>query len=96
MVDYSDSWTEQGYHQSHDALLAMGADLSYEQFLHTWSSLFSQFNQQTAQNHHEFSMNDVATAFLKQVLERSPSSEEISTLVDTYGTEWNSGVIYPE
>lgn len=96
MVDYSDSWTEQGYLQSHEALLAMEADVTYEQFLDTWSSIFIELNQQKAQSHREFSMDDVAAIFLMRVLGREPAPKEISTLVDTYGNEWDTGVIYPE
>ena len=96
MVEYSDSWTEQGYHQSHEMLLDMGAEIPYEEFLESWSSTFRDLNQQNAHSHREFSMDDVATIFLTQVLGREPAPEEISTLVATYGNEWDSGVHYPE
>ncbi|MBO0868462.1 MAG: hypothetical protein J2P15_07840, partial [Micromonosporaceae bacterium] len=64
LVDYCDSWTEQGYHRSHATLRRMGADLTYPGFLSTWSQTFAEFDRLRDLDDHEFSMTEAGTEFL--------------------------------
>ena len=38
LVDYSASWTEQGYPRSHALVRSRGSDIQYERFLAEWSA----------------------------------------------------------
>jgi putative hydrolase of the HAD superfamily len=95
LVDYSASRTEQGYARSHALLLSLGADLSYDQFLQAWSAESSGYDERSALDDSEFSMEEVSAVFLARVLNREPDGAEIAALVDTYLAEWNTGVVYP-
>jgi putative hydrolase of the HAD superfamily len=95
LVEYSPSRTEQGYSAVHALVQGMGVDLGYEQFLDEWTAESAGFDQRSAADDSEFSMAEVATAFLSRVLARAPTSAEVDELVDTYLREWNTAVIYP-
>jgi putative hydrolase of the HAD superfamily len=95
LVDYSSSWTEQGYRLSHDLIQAMGSDIGYVGFLDEWSIEMARFDERSEVDDSEFSMDEVSLAFLSRILDRQPTSSEVSALVDTYVAEWNTGVVYP-
>jgi len=95
LVEYSPSRTEQGYCASHALVRSMGVDLGYEQFLDEWAAESARFDQRSAADDSEFSMAEVATAFLSRVLTREPAPTEVGDLVDTYLREWSTGVSYP-
>jgi putative hydrolase of the HAD superfamily len=95
LVDYSASRTEQGFEASHHLLRRLGAELTYEDFLATWSLTSAEFDRRSDHDDHEFSMVDVGTAFLAGVLGREPAGSEVEAFVGQYLSEWNTGVRYP-
>jgi len=95
IVDYSPSRTEQGYHRSHELIINMGCDLGYTEFLQQWSAVSSRFDQRSVADDSEFSMVDVASAFLSGALGRPATAHETAALIDSYLAEWNAGVAYP-
>jgi putative hydrolase of the HAD superfamily len=95
LVDYSDSRTEQGYHRSHDVLRGFGAELTYEEMLETWTRISDEFDRETAEDEHEYSLTELGGAFLAEVLGRHPTSAQVEVFTTSYLTEWNTGVIYP-
>jgi putative hydrolase of the HAD superfamily len=95
LVHYSSSWTEQGYRLSHDLMRAMGSGIGYSGFLDEWSMEMARFEARSEVDDGEFSMVEVSGAFLSRILDRQPTSGEVSALVDTYVAEWNTGVVYP-
>lgn len=96
IVNYSPSRTEQGYENSYNLLNSMGPNISYEQYLSELNEVFSHFDEQSAVDYSEFSMDDFTQAFLKRELGRSPSNQEATIFVETYMSEWNAAVVYPE
>ena len=94
LVEYSDSWTEQGYQRSHEVLLSNGADIDYQVFLDRWSDVFREFESRSERNHDEYSMNEVVAAFLSEVLGSTAASDLVHVFRDIYLQEWNQGVRY--
>lgn len=94
LVDYSPSRTEQGFAKSHTLLGQMGADLTYEQFLASWTATAADFDRHSDQDDSEFSMTDLGGVFLRQVLPHEPSDDEVAALVEQYLEEWDAGVRY--
>lgn len=95
LVDYSPSRTEQGFHASHGLVHSMGAEISYSEFLHEWAMESSRLDKRSDVDDSEFSMDEVAIPFLSRLLSRSPTTHEVTALVETYVGEWNSRVTYP-
>jgi hypothetical protein len=96
LVNYSPSRTGQGYHDSHDLTRAMGADISYAGFLQAWTAESASFDARSASDDSEFSMTELACAFLAGLLGRAPDPAGITAFVSCYLREWNSGVTYPQ
>jgi putative hydrolase of the HAD superfamily len=94
LVDYSASRTEQGYHRTHELLSRLGGDLSYDDFLASWSRVSAAFDRRSDVDDSEFSMSEVAAAFLTDTLPKPPSSEEVAQFAARYVAEWNAGVRY--
>jgi putative hydrolase of the HAD superfamily len=94
LVEYSGSRTEQGYERSHAVLLANGVTLGYREFLERWADMFHKFDLMADENQDEFSMDDVVTGFLKNILGAEPPPELVNNFRDTYLQEWNTGVNY--
>lgn len=95
LVEYSPSRTEQGFRRSHALLGRFGVTLSYEQFLLAWARTFASFDERSEVDDREFSMVDVASAFLDAVLDREVLPAEVELLIAAYLREWNGGVHYP-
>jgi putative hydrolase of the HAD superfamily len=95
LVDYSASRVEQGFEGSHLLLRRWGVELTYQDFLDTWSRASAEFDQRSARDDHEFSMADVGAAFLTGVLDRAPAVSEVDAFVVQYLSEWSTGVRYP-
>ncbi|GIG87080.1 HAD family hydrolase [Plantactinospora endophytica] len=95
LVDYSASRTEQGYAGSHELLRGLGADLDYADFLTAISGTMTAFDRRSDRDDSEFSMTEVGTAFLADVLDRRPAADEVDAFVTEYIREWNTGVRYP-
>ncbi len=95
LVGYSSSRTEQGYHTSHALVGSMGARIDYQGFLRTWALESALFDERSAIDDSEFSMCEVAAAFLTRILGRAPDPAETAMFVDAYLSEWNAAVVYP-
>ena len=95
LVGYSPSRTSQGYHASHALVRSMGARISYEQFLQAWAAESALFDERSAIDDSEFSMDEVAAAFLIRVLGHNPDPVQTAALVRAYLSEWNTAVVYP-
>ncbi|MFJ5231096.1 HAD family hydrolase [Kitasatospora sp. NPDC088391] len=68
LVDYSPSRTEQGYSRSHALLRGFGGTLDYPAFLDAWSAVSARFDRESAADEREFSMHELAAAFLAETL----------------------------
>ncbi|MEU9916136.1 HAD family hydrolase [Streptomyces sp. NPDC051001] len=95
LVDYSPSRTEQGYQRSHALLREWGGQWGYERFLDAWSAASARFDQDSAVDDREFSMADVATAFLHEALRQQPSPGRVEEFVAAYLAEWSAAVRHP-
>ncbi len=95
LVGYSPSRTEQGYHASHALAGSMGVTIDYQAFLRAWAAESARFDQRSAADDSEFSMEELAAAFLARILGREPDLAERTAFVDSYIAEWNSAVSYP-
>lgn len=95
LVRYSPSRTEQGYHASHTLAASMGARVDYQGFLQAWAAESALFDERSAVDDSEFSMEEVGEAFLSRILRRDPDTAEITAFVDEYVREWNTAVVYP-
>ncbi|WP_422769065.1 HAD family hydrolase [Plantactinospora sp. WMMC1484] len=95
LVDYSASRTEQGYPGSHGLLRRLGAALDYPGFLAAWSQTMTGFDLRSDEDDREFSMTEVGTVFLADVLGRHPAPAEVDAFVTEYLREWNTGVHHP-
>lgn len=96
LVEYSASRTEQGYERSHAILLSNGVRLGYQEFLERWSGVCREFDRQSEVSQDEYSMDQVVTAFLSEVLAAAPATPLVHAFRDTYLQEWNKGVKYIE
>lgn len=95
LVEYSPSYTEQGYPRTHALLRAAGSPLDYEAFLALWSETAAGFEEAAARSHREFSMADVAGAFLERAVGRTDETL-VRAFVRSYIAEWNRGVRYAD
>jgi len=95
VVEYSASRTEQGYHRSHALAGSLGARISYTEFLDAWAAESARFDERSAADDSEFSMEQLTDAFLARLLQRRPAEKETAALVARYIQEWNTGVSYP-
>ena len=95
LVDYSASRTEQGYPKSYKLLTGHGARLSYACFLAEWAAESARFDERSARDDSEFSMTEVAAAFLSRQLGSVADPALAAAFVATYIAEWNTGVSYP-
>jgi putative hydrolase of the HAD superfamily len=93
LVSYSTSRTEQGYERSFDLLRKAGSLLGYEEFLSLWSKFSAEFDESAARSNHEFSMIELASAFLDPAV-GSADEEFAREFAETYVSEWNKGVQY--
>ena len=92
LVEYSASRTEQGYERSFRLLQEAGADFDYEQFLSLSSEVFAEFDAAAEQSHREFSMVELASAFLRRAV-GVPSEALVRDFVKVYISEWNKGPV---
>lgn len=95
LVDYSPSRTEQGYEVSFALLREAGAALGYGDFLSLWSEVAAGFDAEAEKSRREFSMTELAAAFLQRAVGSAPEAL-VRDFVRTYLSEWNRGVRYPE
>ncbi len=93
LVEYSASRTEQGYERTFDLLRNAGTDLDYDTFLSLWTRISSEFDDAAERSHLEFSMTELARAFLDHSVS-SVGEPLVHEFVATYISEWNNGVRY--
>ncbi|MEO6318337.1 MAG: hypothetical protein ABIP36_06090 [Acidimicrobiales bacterium] len=82
LVDYSPSRTEQGYHRTHGMVRRMGVSLGYGPFLARWTEVARRFDAASEVDDREFSMVELAAAFLAESLDRHVSANEVSAVVE--------------
>jgi putative hydrolase of the HAD superfamily len=95
LVGYRAGWTVPGHPRSHDLLRRWGSELTYPDFMAAWSRICAEFDRRGDRDDSEFSMTQVGTAFLADVLGRPPAGAEVEEFVAEYIREWNAGVTYP-
>ncbi|MEV0134336.1 HAD family hydrolase [Dactylosporangium sp. NPDC050688] len=96
LVDYDARRTAQGFPRTHAELVGLGAGVSYAEFLAGWDRAFAGFDLGSAAGDHEFSMTQVGTAYLAEVLGRRPAAGEVDAFIRLYLAEWSAGVTYPD
>jgi putative hydrolase of the HAD superfamily len=88
LVSYSPSRVDQGYPRSH----ALVQDrMSYPDFLARLDACFAGFDARSDIDDREFSMGEVAEAFLKQ----NGSDADPAEFERLYLAEWSAGVVFP-
>lgn len=92
LVDHSPSGTEHDFARSHDLIRTLGAPVAYDEFLAAWSKTSEQFAKLSGIDNREYSMTDIGTVFLRDVLGRPPARADVDQLVHTYLSEWDKGV----
>lgn len=95
LVDYSASMTEQGYHETHRLLSSLGVRVDYSEFIKLWATETQTFDERSAIDESEFSMEELSRTFLARFMHRLPETHEIDAFVNSYLREWNTGVVYP-
>ena len=97
LVDYDADWTAlHCYTETHEACLALGADLTYAAFIEQWSAAWSLFESERAADNREVAATTVVAHFLTQVLDRAPTHIEVENFDATWTRDWNRGVRYPD
>jgi len=94
LVAYSESRTEQGFHEAHALVRACCPRLEYLKFLEQWDSTFGELEARAQLTLDEYSMDAVCAAFFRRILGRLPDQDTLSLFRDTYLREWNQGVVY--
>src|SRR5687767_9537936 len=94
LVGYDARRTSQGYPRSHAALGRLGATVSYADFLDGWDRTFARFDRGSEAEDREFSMTQVGTAYLAEVLGRVPEAADVEDFIRGYLAEWSAGVSY--
>ena len=92
LVDYDPRRTSQGYPSSYAELGRLGATVSYPDFVEGWDSTFAVFDRGAEVEDREFSMTQVGTAYLTEVLGRVPEPGDVDAFIATYLSEWSAGV----
>jgi putative hydrolase of the HAD superfamily len=91
LVSYSASRVDQGYPRCHEFLRAHGSTLSYRDFLTAIDSCFAEFDRRSDIDDREFSMSEVASAFLNRV----SVAGDVAEFERRYLAEWSAGVLAP-
>ncbi len=92
LVDYEPSRTAQGYEQSYLYLRELGFAGGYEAFLSTWDAMSEGFDTRAATTGIEFSMTELAVAYLAGYGLSISDDDEVDHFVDTYLGEWRTGI----
>jgi putative hydrolase of the HAD superfamily len=95
LVDYDAGRTSQEYPRSHAELGRLGATVTYAEFVEGWDRTFAGFDRSSEADDREFSMTQVGTAYLAEVLGRPPAAADVEGFVRGYLAEWSAGVSYP-
>ena len=95
LVRYDARRTSQGYPRSHAELVRLGATVSYADFVEGWDRTFAVFDRGSEPEDREFSMTQVGTAYLTEVLGRVPAAGDVDAFIRGYLAEWSAGVPAP-
>jgi putative hydrolase of the HAD superfamily len=95
LVGFSAGGAELSYHATHALVRSLGADADYPGFLQAWADESARFDQRSAADDSEYSMDEVAAAVLARLLGRAPSADEAAALAGSFLRDWNRGVLYP-
>lgn len=93
LVAYNPSRRAQDHRGSHSLLELFDIDLTYADFLDAWGTVFSELDARSDVDDSEFSMIEGATLFIERHARRPATSAEAASLVETYMSEWNHGVV---
>jgi putative hydrolase of the HAD superfamily len=91
LVSYSPSRVDQGYPCTHEFVRAHGSALSYPDFLAAVDACFASFDARSDIDDSEFSMGEVASAFL----DRHRIGGDPAEFERRYLAEWSAGVVEP-
>ncbi|HEY0530945.1 MAG TPA: HAD family hydrolase [Actinoplanes sp.] len=91
LVSYSPSRVDQGYPRCHEFLREQGSALSYDDFLTGIDACFASFDARSDIDDSEFSMGEVAAAFLEGAAVGGDPAE----FERLYLAEWSAGVVVP-
>lgn len=94
LVEYDSAKGVTAYPKTRELLTRWGIALTDEQLINRWSQLWMGFETRSQADHREFSMVDVANAFLIDLLGRMPGNDEVDRFVAVYIAEWNGGVYH--
>jgi putative hydrolase of the HAD superfamily len=91
LVSYSASRVDQGYPRCHEYVREHGSQLSYRDFLTEIDACFAEFDRRSDIDDREFSMGEVAAAFLA----RTSTGGDAAEFERRYLAEWSAGVVVP-
>lgn len=91
LVSYSPSRVDQGYPRSHAFVREHGSLLSYDDFLIEIDACFAAFDARSDIDDSEFSMGEVAAAFVR----RHAAGADPAEFERRYLAEWSAGVVFP-
>jgi putative hydrolase of the HAD superfamily len=91
LVSYSASRVDQGFPRCHEFLREHGSALSYPDFLAGIDSCFAEFDRRSDIDDREFSMGEVAAAFLTRLSIDGDAAE----FERRYLAEWSAAVVVP-
>lgn len=93
LVEYDPSRTAQDHSATHDLLVGWGYAGTYDDFLTGWVDVSESFDRRSDLDDSEFSMDEVALAFLSTHLRGlDPTPDRRAELVDAYIASWSSAV----
>lgn len=95
LVSYSADGDGRGYQATYALVRSMGADIDYPGLMRAWADASARFDQRSAADDSEYSMDEVSAAVLARLLGRAPSADEAAALAGSFIREWNRGVRYP-
>ena len=96
LVDYSAERCDREYPRTRAALRELGIVLSGDELAAAWEETWYPFEERSLTDHREFSMVEVGTVFLRQLLGREPEPGLSRAVMDVYIAEWDAGVTYLE
>ena len=92
LVGFSADRTEPGYHATHALVRSLGADADYPGFLRTWADESARFDQRSAADDSEYSMDEVAAGVLARPFEVRSGELHLPD-VPGNGLEWDEDAV---
>lgn len=82
--------------QSCALLRSFGIDVPDAEFITRLEAIFTRYEDRSAIDDTEYSMHQVCAELLAELQAGPPECRQVDALVQTYLSEWNRGVCYPE